>query len=289
MNIVESTDIIARILVRAGVEQVVVSSGSRSLRMVRSVVSDANLNVRMIVDERVAAFFALGICSGTSRPVALICTSGTAMLNYAPAIAEAYYRGLPLIVISADRPRAMLDINDGQTIRQFHALDNIVKASIDIDAATPCCHEEFDLIVRTITEALSPRKGPVHINLHLEEGNVRFDYPALDYEIPQIRPRGFADESVVIPPKDFCDKKILIFIGQRNGDTDVDEQIGRLLRYGNIVVVADNISNCNASGVIHDTEPYTEKLAYNPGIYAPDILITLGKTSPISRRFKEWL
>ena len=112
MKIKETTDIIAEMLYRAGVRQVIVSSGSRSLRMVRAVADNKGLTVRMVVDERVAAFMALGMGDSTRQPVALVCTSGTAMLNYAPAVAEAYYRGMPLIVITADRPIESIGINE---------------------------------------------------------------------------------------------------------------------------------------------------------------------------------
>ena len=90
--------------------------------------------VHSVIDERSAAFIALGIAEITGDPVALVCTSGTAVLNYSPALAEAFYRNLPLIAISADRPVEWIDQNDSQTIRQAGALSNIVRKSIDIRA-----------------------------------------------------------------------------------------------------------------------------------------------------------
>lgn len=93
----------------------------------------------VIPDERSAAFFALGIAQQSQRTVALICTSGTALLNYAPAIAEAYYQGIPLLVISADRPPEWIDQDDSQTIRQNNILTPFVKYScqLPVNIVTP--------------------------------------------------------------------------------------------------------------------------------------------------------
>lgn len=291
MKFEESTDIIAKMLSEAGVRHVVASSGSRSLRMVRAAVDNGALNVRMVVDERVAAFSALGISDCLNEPVALICTSGSAMLNYGPAISEAYYRGIPLIAITADRPVDVIDINDGQTIHQNHALDNIVKASLDIDATKPCSKEALDAVKHVISAALSPRKGPVHINLHLEEGNEALTYESIDYEV-------VAEEPIVLNPEptlssmngaEFSDKKILIFLGQMPFDRETADLAVKLSRKPNVVIVADIVSNCSGGDVITDIEPIAGRLKESPDTYAPDLLITLGKTSPISRRFKEWL
>lgn len=291
MKFEESTDIIAKILYDSGVRHVIASSGSRSLRMVRSVASHPQLNVRMIVDERVAAFSAIGISDCTAQPTALICTSGTAMLNYAPAIAEAYYRGIPMIIITADRPIDIIDINDGQTIHQFHALDNIVKKSIDIDATRPCCKNDFDKIIDTISFALSPRKGPIHINLHLEEGNDAMDYQCIDYEIElsRLHKPNLIPCPSSFPKSEFALKKTLIFLGQMPFDSEMISLVEHVAVLPNIVVVADVVSNCNTPNVITDIESLTDHIKAHPDIFNPELVITLGKTSPVSRRFKEWL
>ena len=288
MKIENTTDIIANLLYKSGVRHVVVSSGSRSLRMVKAVVAHEGLTTRMVVDERVAAFSALGISDCEKQPVALICTSGSAMLNYAPALAEAYYRGIPIIAITADRPIDVLDINDGQTIHQFHAIDNIVKTSIDIDATKGCAEADFDKINVALSVALSPRKGPIHINLHLEENSAILQEDVVyDKELiaPQSLSKHFDDISVV----DYADKKILIFVGQRVVDEDFNLSISRIASYPNIVVVADIVSNCIVDNVITDVESIITEIKANPEIFTPDLLISMGKTSPLSRLFKEWL
>ena len=123
-----------------------------------------------MVDERSAGFFALGIAQQTRKPVALVCTSGSALLNYAPALSEAYYQHIPLVVISADRPMEWIDQGDGQTIRQVGALDNVVKYSCNI----PTYLEQNDWYVkRLVSEAfyhcMNRKAGPVHINMPLRE------------------------------------------------------------------------------------------------------------------------
>lgn len=113
--------IIAQALVAFGIKRVVTSPGSRNAPLIMAVERTGELEVSSVIDERSAAFVALGMAVASGEPVAIICTSGTALLNYAPAVAEAYYRKVPLIVISADRPLAWIDQDDSQTIRQCGA------------------------------------------------------------------------------------------------------------------------------------------------------------------------
>lgn len=289
MKIENATDIIANLLYASGIRHVVVSSGSRSLRMVKAVVAHAGLTTRMVVDERVAAFSALGISDCEKQPVALICTSGSAMLNYSPALAEAYYRGVPIIAITADRPIDVIDTNDGQTIHQFHAIDNVVKISIDIDATKGCDEVDFDKINEAISVALSPRKGPIHINLHLEEDSAMQQENDGAYNKAPIAPLSLSNQFKDHSVSKLSGKKILIFVGQRVADEDFNLSISRIVSYPNIVVVADVVSNCAVDNVISDVESIINDIKENSEIFAPDLLITMGKTSPLSRRFKEWL
>src|SRR5688500_428240 len=101
-----------------GIKNVVISPGSRSAPLSITFSKTNDLHTYVVVDERSAAFFALGISLATKEPVAIVCTSGSAALNYAPAISEAYYQKIPLIVITADRPHEWVNQGDGQTIMQ---------------------------------------------------------------------------------------------------------------------------------------------------------------------------
>jgi len=103
------------------VKHIVISPGSRNAPLTIGFTNQSFFKCYSIVDERSAAFFALGIAQQTAESVAVVCTSGSALLNYYPAVAEAFYSGLPLIVISADRPEHLINIGDGQTIIQPHA------------------------------------------------------------------------------------------------------------------------------------------------------------------------
>lgn len=105
-----------------GIRHIVLSPGSRNAPLTIGFASDSFFNAYSIVDERCAAFFALGLAQQLREPVVVVCTSGSALLNYYPAVSEAYYSNIPLVVISADRPASKIDIGDGQTIHQRHAL-----------------------------------------------------------------------------------------------------------------------------------------------------------------------
>lgn len=179
---------------KMGIERVVISPGSRNAPLILSFTNDPFFKCFSIVDERSAGFFALGMARETGVPVLLVCTSGSALLNYYPAVAEAYYSGIPLIILSADRPSYKIDIGDGQTIRQpdvfqMHCDCNL-NLKLDVVHATeeqfasrriPIPDEEvllrrqaetqqhnLSLVVEGYSHALQGL-GPVHINIPFEE------------------------------------------------------------------------------------------------------------------------
>lgn len=169
------------LLTARGLRDVVASPGSRNTPLLVAASVRENLDVRMVTDERAAAFMALGIAMVTRKPAMLICTSGTAMYNYAPAVAEAFYQHVPLIVVTADRPRRWIDQDDSQTLIQPSALEKIVKGSFDIPldegAKSPCANPLFDserewMVNRTVNTAwnlaMESVPGPVHINFPLD-------------------------------------------------------------------------------------------------------------------------
>ena len=130
----EGIKILIEVLKEKGIRQVVLSPGSRNAPLLVAFAREKQIRHFVVLDERSAAFMALGMAQQSGDPVALVCTSGTAPLNYAPAIAEAYYQRLPLIVITADRPVEWIDQDDSQTIRQQAVFRNIVKASYQLPA-----------------------------------------------------------------------------------------------------------------------------------------------------------
>ncbi|MEY2691861.1 MAG: hypothetical protein RIT03_251 [Bacteroidota bacterium] len=157
---------ILQLFVAKGVTQIVISPGSRNAPLTIGFASNPEFTCYSIADERCAAFFALGIAQQTQKPVAVVCTSGSALLNYYPAFAEAFYSEIPLVVVSADRPLDKIDIGDGQTIRQANVFANHSGYNANL---TEEHSPEND---RKICEALDTaihKKCPVHINVPFEE------------------------------------------------------------------------------------------------------------------------
>ena len=155
-----------------GIQDIVISPGSRNAPLVNQFIRSQKFNCSSCTDERSAGFKALGIALATNKPVALTCTSGTALLNYAPAICEAYYQGVPIVVISADRPSEWIDQGDGQTIRQINALGSYVAKSIQLNPAKT--EDARWLIKRSLGEVFccpefAEQKRPIHINCSFEE------------------------------------------------------------------------------------------------------------------------
>lgn len=169
------TDYVRRMagaLMNAGVKAVVISPGSRSTPLAYAFASTENLDVYMQVDERSAAYFALGLAKASGEPVVLLCTSGTAASNYHPAITEAYYARLPLVVITADRPHELREVGAPQAIDQIRMYGEHVKYSVDMPLPenNPDIADFIDRhISRVVSVAVSAPNGPVHLNLPFRE------------------------------------------------------------------------------------------------------------------------
>ena len=175
---------IVSLCISKGITQVVISPGSRNAPLTIEFTKNETIKAYSIVDERCAAFFGLGIAQQTRKPVALVCTSGSALLNYYPAIAEAFYSDIPLIVISADRPVERIDIGDGQTIRQKNVFENHIMYSANLYSEIVPVETITDKYLlqkigesrrhneQEINKALNmaiEQNGPVHINVPFYE------------------------------------------------------------------------------------------------------------------------
>ncbi|KAA0964789.1 2-succinyl-5-enolpyruvyl-6-hydroxy-3-cyclohexene-1-carboxylic-acid synthase [Sporosarcina sp. ANT_H38] len=169
------TDYVRRMtaaLMMADVKSVVISPGSRSTPLAYAFASTEDLDVYMQVDERSAAYFALGLAKASGNPVVLLCTSGTAASNYHPAITEAYYARIPLIVITADRPHELREVGAPQAIDQIRMYGEHVKYSVDFPLAekNPDIDDFIDRHVsRALSVATSAPRGPVHLNVPFRE------------------------------------------------------------------------------------------------------------------------
>ncbi|NVB83848.1 MAG: 2-succinyl-5-enolpyruvyl-6-hydroxy-3-cyclohexene-1-carboxylic-acid synthase [Kofleriaceae bacterium] len=166
------TELIAATLADAGVATCVISPGSRSTPLVTALVADGRLELPNIIDERAAAFFALGVARATGVPAALVCTSGSATAHYLPALVEASLAGVPLVVLTADRPPELQQCGASQTIDQVDLYGAFVREAFDLGAPVGTAIA-MRAVRRKLSQAISlargPRPGPVHINVPLRK------------------------------------------------------------------------------------------------------------------------
>lgn len=288
MNTKSHIPIIPAILKERGVETVVISPGSRNAPLTQVFYRDFNEGCLSIVDERSAAYYALGIALKTRKPVVLITTSGTAVLNLAPAIAEAYHQGVALIAITADRPKEWLNQQDNQTINQQNVLANNCKASFELPLQS---NVEDDLwyVNRLVNEAyntsLKGKPGPVHINVPLRE--------PLYENLPQVEPPRIIE--YVHPTFSALDesskavwnkaKKILLVVGQLPSNETLCKSINKVVADTRVAVVAESISNVTGDKVLVNSDYLFTEAA---NMEAPDLLIYMGG-QVVSKRLKQYL
>ncbi|MCZ0756498.1 2-succinyl-5-enolpyruvyl-6-hydroxy-3-cyclohexene-1-carboxylic-acid synthase [Anoxybacillus sp. J5B_2022] len=159
-------------LVKAGVQDTVVSPGSRSTPFAIVMAEHPGMNIHLNIDERSAAFFALGMAKARRKPVALLCTSGTAVANYWPAVVEAYYSRVPLIVLTADRPHELRDIGAPQAIDQIHIYGKHAKWFMEMalpESSGEMLRYARMMAARATAVAMTAPQGPVHLNFPLRE------------------------------------------------------------------------------------------------------------------------
>ena len=292
----ETCRLLIELLVAHGVTDVVLSPGSRNTPLIIAANRHEKLRTHVVIDERCAAFFGLGIALQTERPVALICTSGSAVLNYGPAIAEAYYRRVPLIAISADRPEEWIDQDDSQTIRQFGALENIVKGSFDIYG------DNSDKVQRSyanraINDALilakKGPKGPVHINVRLDEPLSGLAAPKSN-AIPKIEligceEKGLAEDINQMLAKRVTGKKVMIIAGFGHGGPRLDKALDDFIKKNGAVVLHEAQSNIHpALSISHIDVTLTTFSDAEINDLRPDIVISFGGAI-LSRIIKNYL
>ena len=283
---------VSQIFAQKGVTRIVLSPGSRNAPLTLSFVRNPKIETFNIVDERSAGFIALGMSLKSKEPVAVCCTSGSALLNYAPAVAEAYYQQVPLIVISADRPLEWIDQRDGQTINQVNSLSNFVKRSFQISADLSHPDASWDLN-RKINEAINlsnaaPR-GPVHINIPFREPF----YPTSDQKLSFDKVRIIEQPKMLFKP-DVSNllklwrnvRKKLIVIGQQESNPGLELSLDKVAY---TPIVADVIGNLETDRTIRTHDLFLGQLT---GVQLeslkPELLITSGK-SLISKNLKIFL
>ncbi|WP_107038897.1 2-succinyl-5-enolpyruvyl-6-hydroxy-3-cyclohexene-1-carboxylic-acid synthase [Brumimicrobium mesophilum] len=282
-----------------GVKYVVFSPGSRNAPLVVSFANDERFKCYVIPDERSAAFYALGMAEQSSTPVPVICTSGSALLNYYPAVSEAFYRNIPLIVISADRPSEWTDQGDGQTIRQENVFQNHICASTTL-FESPISEDQSWFNKRSIDEVMNtakyPNGGPVHFNFPFTEPL----YKTIEKESPSASSKGLTELMNLNPQLSTSQKeelreiwnnspRKLILCGQMPNNSYLNEQLKNLANDKSVAVVVENTSNLQDRSFIHCIDrTITSFLENNPELYQPDLLITMGG-AVISKKIKKYL
>lgn len=287
---------LAEIMVRKGVSHVVVSPGSRNAPVIIIFSRNGKLNLTSIADERSAGFVALGMAQQLGRPVALVCTSGSAAVNYGPAISEAYYQKIPLLVITADRPAAWIDQGDGQTIRQDKLFSNYIRKSYNLTENVTNPESEW-FFSRMVNEAIDrcrfPVPGPVHLNLPVSEPLYKLDNVEASPDVRiievQCSRQRIDDENLheLINLWNTSDRK-LIMAGQFIPGEAPGEAIGRLAEDPSVIVLTETTSNLRGDGYIQCIDRVIEGLTETDSDYIPDILLTFGGAI-ISKKIKALL
>lgn len=286
-----SIQILANLLQQYGISDIIISPGSRNAPLAIHFSEIDAFNCFSIVDERSAAFVGIGMAQSEKKPVAVTCTSGSAVANYYPAVTEAFYQNIPLLILSADRPTDFVDIFDGQTIRQenifhqhsygdFQLLEDSKENAEDIN---------FDIIKKAI-ELCFEKQGPVHINIPLEEPLYELvselpPFPAVEktikhkeYEIPS---NLVADWNT--------SQRIMFLVGTRDYSPELESQLSQLVKNHTVVVLSEVNSNLHHEKFFKHIDRYIFNFTEaDYKTYAPDLLVTIGQ-NVVSKKVKQFL
>lgn len=279
-----------------GVHHAVVCPGSRNAPLSISLHKHAVIKSYNIVDERSAGFFALGMAQQLQKPVAIICTSGTAALNFSPAIAEAFYQRVPLLVITADRPVEWIDQGEGQSIRQRDVYQNFVKASYEVmeeTAHTDSAWHNVRIMDEAIEKCTDGVAGPVHINFPLRESL----YSTAEKAENNVKVVERVKTPTALPTQMIhqlknqlsSSKKVLILAGQSLPDEALCKALRHWSNLCQVVVMTEAHSNMADENFITTIDRLILKFDdAQKNFVVPDVLITFGHNI-ISRKIKEYL
>lgn len=299
-----SAQLIVEYCKRYGILDVVISPGSRNAPLTIGFSNEQSVQTYSIVDERCAAFFALGMAQKKGKPVAVICTSGSAIANYYPAVTEAYYSNIPLVVISADRPKHLIDIGDGQTIQQENFFQNHVCCAVNLkddtrqDPTASPLSFNTEKLRQAMTQCLE-KSMPIHIN-------AAFDEPLYNTEsalFPEVKEQL---EAVQINHQEMLDAKDdfvkdwnsaerkLVLIGVNHAD-QIDESIlNQLAEDPSVIVMTEITSNVVHQNFFQSIDSIlapVEKSTRQEELFEklqPEMLITIGGML-VSKKIKKFL
>lgn len=274
---------LAAILKAKCICDIVISPGSRSGPLVHTLVTNGFFNCRNIVDERSAGYFAIGLSQVLQKPVVLVCSSGTSTLNYAPAVAEAFYQNIPLVILTADRPAYWINQGENQSIKQNNIYRGFVKKEITI----PMGESEKELwfacreINNCINKAVSGNQGPVHINIPMEEPL----HDLLPEDLPSVKNIEVSETNTFISENELNklakiynqSGKILILAGQQNPDKYLENILSEFAKKTGAVVLKDQLANLNNTDFCGNVDLLvTSLLSENIAKFKPDLLISFG-------------
>lgn len=265
----------------------VFSPGSRNAPIVMTIANDPKFDTLSIVDERSAAFIALGQSIRMQKPSVICCTSGSASLNYAPAISEAFYQEIPLFVVTADRPQKWIGNGEGQSIDQVNVYQNYCLSSYHINEEDS--EEEIEAVFKSIAKDLTGcRKGPVHLNIAFEEPL----YNKLESdELPLFVYAEESNQQNEIDLKELDDQwktfdRIMILVGQHQKDDQLSYWLRQMLFDKRVVVLTENLSNVSDFHFVNCIDR-----TLPPGDledFHPQLVITLGGAI-VSKKVKQFL
>lgn len=265
---------IAAYLFHAGVRKVVLSPGSRCAPLTIAFTEHPGMECYQIIDERSAAFFALGLSLASGEAVAMICTSGSAVLNYAPALAEAFYSDVPLLALTADRPAYKIGHQDGQAINQHEVYKNYIRHSVNLNADFANEKEVIHALSEIKTALTKLPFGPVHVNF-------QFDEPL--YALEELNPHILSTftfpektKGEMRPLPDLNGKRIMLLVGQTKEDERWEAILSTCKAYPQLVVVGEAISNLPKENSLRNLNEYVRH-ADGDTRYIPDILFSFGK------------
>jgi 2-succinyl-5-enolpyruvyl-6-hydroxy-3-cyclohexene-1-carboxylate synthase len=279
---------IIEICQQKGVQHIVISPGSRNAPLTIGFTNNPFFKCYSIADERCAAFFALGIAQQLQKPVVVVCTSGSALLNYYPAFAEAFYSQIPLVVISADRPQSKIDIGDGQTIRQENLFANhsLYNANLLENSST-----ENDNNIQMALHISVTQKGPVHVNAPFEEPlyetvtELQVQPKIIDFNTEE---KQFKIENLSIETWSNATKK-LVLVGELLPNSVEQKYLDVLANDPSVVVLTEKTSNLHHPTFIDQIDtlitPFTDE---DFKAFQPEILLTFGGMV-VSKRIKAFL
>ena len=288
--------LIIGILKHYKIKTIVICPGSRNAPFIVSFKEDPWFNVYVIVDERSAAYFAMGNALKENTPTVLVCTSGTAAANFYPATIESYFQQTPLIVITADRPEYLENRWDGQMINQKGLFDNHIKCSVNLSESLDKKSISHDMrcIDLAVYTSLNSPAGPVHLNVPFTEP--LYDKIESSESLPIRSVKRFSQFTVSPGGLDYVksalaqSEKKMIVIGQSHFSEELNSNLERILEWdNNIVVVAEAISNVITSKAIRSIDEVLGDFSQHESTDAmPDTLLFFGGAL-VSKKFKSFI